>query len=263
MSKYVNKFKRSARVAKKKDIIIYLVLRIIVVLIFLRCLYLGYFENAILSLITLFLLFMPLFIQKRFKITIPGILEIMIYIFIFSSTILGEVYQFYVYFPYFDMIIHAINGFLCASLGFYIAEILNHHDKGFKLAPLYMAIFAFCFSITLGVIWEFCEFSLDKKFNTDHQKDTLITSFSSTLLDESKNSKPVIIKDIYETIILNDDDDILATIKGGYIDIGLKDTMDDLKVTFLGAGVYAYICYYYLKKRDKKNLTSNFIIENN
>lgn len=263
MNKYINKFKRSARAAKKKDVIIYTILRLIIFIISFRCLFLGYFESAILALITLLFLFMPLFVQKRFKITIPNALEIMIYIFIFSSTILGEVYHFYIYFPYFDTIIHTINGFICASLGFYIAEILNHHDKGFKLSPLYMAIFSFCFSITLSVTWEFCEYGLDKKFNSDHQKDTLVTSFSSTLLDASKNSKPVVIEDIYETIILNDDDDVLANIKGGYIDIGLKDTMDDLKVTFLGAGLYVCLCYYYLKKHNKKNLASNFIIEDN
>ena len=101
------------------------------------------------------LLFAPLFIQNKFAITLPSGLEITIYFFIFAAEILGEINNFYGIIPYWDTILHTINGFLAAAVGFSLIDLLNKNSKNVNLSPFYLCLVAFCFSMTIGVLWEF------------------------------------------------------------------------------------------------------------
>lgn len=260
MSKLVKEIKKTYKNTKKSSLAVYLGVRLLVIVCMIRQLMLGHYDSALLCVLSLVLLILPIAIQKKFKITLPNVLEAIIYIFIFSAEILGEVYNFYAHFPNWDMILHTLNGFLCAAIGLSLIDLLNTHVKSFKLSPLYVAIVSFCFSMTIGVLWEFGEYSLDKIIKTDAQKDTLLDSISSVDLDGSKNNKAVIIKDIDKTVLLNHDDEVLIVIDGGYLDIGLTDTMEDLFVNFIGASVYSILGYFYIKYRNKNNLASKFII---
>ena len=81
-------------------------------------------------------------------------------------------------------------------------DILNRSTKFHKmLTPVFVALVAFCFSMTIGVLWEFIEYGMDKTFNTDMQKDRVISTVSSTLLNESGENKEKVIKDIEKTMI--------------------------------------------------------------
>ena len=46
---------------------------------------------------------------------------------------------------------------------------------------------------------------------------------------------------------------------GGYLDIGILDTMKDLFVNFIGAVVFSFIGYFYVKSRGKGKFASRFI----
>ena len=46
---------------------------------------------------------------------------------------------------------------------------------------------------------------------------------------------------------------------GGYLDIGLLDTMKDLFVNFIGAVVFSIIGFFYVKKRGKGAFTRQFL----
>ena len=96
-------------------------------------------------------------------------------------------------------------------------------------------------------MWEFGEYYTDKYLNWDGQKDTILTKISSIKLDASKNSKPVVIKDISKTTLYNKEEQELAIIKGGYLDIGLNDTMLDLMIAFLGSSMYVAFIIMFLK----------------
>ena len=209
---------------------------------------------------SLFLLILPIIIQRRFKITLPNTLEVIIYIFIFAAEILGEIYNFYGNIPNWDLMLHTLNGFLCAAIGLSLIDLLNNNSKSIKLSPAYVALASFCFSMTIGVCWEFVEYANDKTTLVDMQKDEIITSITSVEFDPNKSNKAKKIKDINNTVLYNSNNEEIMTIEGGYLDIGLNDTMEDLFVNFIGATVYSILGYFYIKNRRKYTLASKFLI---
>lgn len=244
---------------KRSSLLVYLVLRLLVILCMILQLIHGDIANAFLCLLSLILLLLPIIIQNKFEITLPNTLEIIIYLFIFSAEILGEINNFYHLIPYWDMILHTINGFLATAVGFSLIDLLNKNSKKFNLSPVYLCLVAFCFSMTIGVLWEFFEYAADKTILLDMQKDEIVTKISTVTLDETKRNKTVIIKDIDQTILYDKDGNAIATIEGGYLDIGINDTMKDLFVNFIGAVVFCIFGYFYLVEGKKKHFIQNFV----
>ncbi len=243
----------------RTSLIVYLILRALVILCMILQIIRGDINNALLCLLSLILLILPLFIQNKFQITLPNALEISIYLFIFSAEILGEINNFYERIPYWDTILHTINGFLATAVGFSLIDLLNKNSKKFNLSPIYLCLVAFCFSMTIGVMWEFFEYSMDKVFLTDMQKDEQITTISTVTLDPNQNNNPLIIKDIDHTILYDKSGNQLATINNGYLDIGNNDTMKDLFVNFLGAIIFCFFGYFYLKDKKQGQVITNFV----
>ena len=242
----------------KKVAIFYTILRLLVILCLIRELFIGNYHNVFLCVLTLILFVIPFFIADKFKITIPGLLEIIILLFIFSAEILGEIQNFYNIIPNWDTILHTLNGFLAAAIGFSLIDILNRTDKiHIKLSPVFVALVSFCFAMTVGVVWEFFEYAADSILNTDMQKDTIVTKISSVNLTNANAFDPGIIKDINKTVIYANDNPV--TINDGYLDIGLIDTMEDLIVNFIGAIFFSTLGYFYIKKRDKYKGIEHFI----
>lgn len=102
----------------------------------------------------------------------------------------GEISEFYLLFPFWDTVLHTINGFLAAAIGFSLVDLLNRSEKAvFSLSPLFMAIVAFCFSMTIGVVWEFFEFGMDQIGGLDMQKDTVIHTIRSVTLDPAEGRR--------------------------------------------------------------------------
>ena len=260
MSKIVDELKKEYKETKKSSLLVYFILRFLVILCLIRQIILEHLDSALLCILSLFLLILPVIIQRKFKITLPNTLEAIIYIFIFSAEILGEIYNFYGNIPNWDLMLHTLNGFLCAAIGLSLIDLLNKNSKSIHLSPLYVAIASFCFSMTIGVCWEFFEYGADKILNTDMQKDELITSISSVEFDPFQENKAKMIKGISKTILYDKNNEELITIEDGYLDIGLNDTMEDLWVNFIGASIYSILGYFYIKNRDKYSLASKFII---
>ena len=253
--KHINKDLKEHISQNKKVFTIYVVLRISVILVMIAQFFNGNYENVFMCLLTLFLFTIPSFVEEKFRIDIPDTLEIIILLFIYSAEILGEIQAFYIKFPYWDTMLHTINGFLAAAIGFSMVDLLNRHEKfTFKLSPLFMAIVGFCFSMTIGVLWEFFELGMDIIFNTDMQKDTVISSISTVMLNPNGLNVPIKIKDITSVIINGQELGL-----NGYLDIGLYDTMKDLFVNFIGAVVFSVIGYFYVKKRGNGNVAKKFI----
>lgn len=248
---------------KKSTLIVYLVLRFLVIISMVLQIIHGNFANVFLCLLTLILLTIPYFINKTFKIALPNALEIIIFLFIFSAEILGEIQNFYGIFKHFDTILHTINGFLCAAIGFSLIDILNQNERfHMKMSPIFVALVAFCFSMTIGVLWEFIEFSADNFFGTDMQKDTIVQSLSSVKLNKEGKNIPVKLNSIDHTAIFYYDESnnvVEYNIPDGYLDLGLKDTMKDLLVNFIGAIVFSIIGLLYIKNRDGYKFAEHFI----
>ena len=171
MGKFVNKMRKKYEETNKKSISVYLILRLLVVISMVFQILMGNFQNVFMCILALLLFTIPTVISEKFKIGLPSLLETIIYLFIFSATILGEINNFYGIIPFWDTILHTLNGFLCAGIGFSLVDLLNQNSKKISLSPLYVVIVAFCFSMTIGVLWEFCEFTADSVLKTDMQKD--------------------------------------------------------------------------------------------
>ena len=136
-----------------------------------------------------------------------------------------------------DTVLHTLNGFLMAAIGFALVDILNRNKKiSFQLSPAFLAVVAFCFSMTIGVIWEFFEFGMDQIFHLDMQKDTIVNTIYSVMLDPAGGNHVVGVTGIRDVAVNGE-----ALGLGGYLDIGLLDTMEDLLVNFIGATVFSII----------------------
>lgn len=258
MSKFSKRMREKYKKSNKKSIAIYFILRIFVIISMIAQIVLGNFGNAVMCVIVLILFTVPTFIEDKLKIEFPSALEGLVYIFIFSSSILGTVNDFYRLIPIWDTILHTLNGFICAGIGFSLVDILNNNSSRFKLSPLYVAIVAFCFSMTIGVLWEFYEFSSDYLRRTDMQRDRIVKCISSIELNEGGKSIPVKVDNIEKTEIYSKDGKI-TTIEGGYLDIGIRDTMKDLLVNLIGAIIFSVIGFLYVSNRDKYKFVGNFI----
>lgn len=249
---YFHEIGQTLKKESKSTVIVYFVLRILVILCMVLQIIGGDLNNAFLCLLTLILFLLPFFIEKKFSIDIPETLEIIILSFIFSAEILGEINNFYNIIPFWDTILHTMNGFLCAAIGFALVELLNNNSNNFKLSPLYLVIVAFCFSMTIGVVWEFFEFGADNFVRTsDMQKDRYITKISSVLLNDNKENKTLHADDIAYTILYDENNQEIIRIEEGYLDIGLIDTMKDLVMNFIGAFIFCVIGYLSIKSENK------------
>ena len=241
----------------RRTFLVYSVLRILVIGMMILQFFNQNYQNFFLCILTLLLMIMPSVVQATFKVEFPSLLEIIILLFIFAAEILGEISAFYLKCPHWDTILHTINGFLCAAIGFSMVEIMNGNKKlKFELSPLFMAIVAFCFSMTIGVLWEFFEFGMDMIYHLDMQKDTIIHSISSVTLDSLKSNTPVVVSNIQDVIVNGE-----ALGLGGYLDIGLLDTMYDLLVNFIGAFVFSVFGYGYVKYKDTHSFVNGMIPE--
>ena len=103
------------------------------------------------------------------------------------------------------------------------------------------------------------EYSVDKLLLKDMQKDTIVKTISSVTLDEKKENNPIVVDDIEKTIIYTKDKEVV--IEGGYLDLGINDTMKDLFVNFLGAITYSLIGFLYIKNRDKYRFAEEFMLK--
>lgn len=239
----------------KSSFIVYMVLRALVILCMVLQIFNRNYENVFLCVLTLILLVVPSMIQLNLKIELPTTLEIIILLFIFSAEILGEIQEYYIKIPNWDTILHTLNGFLMAAIGFSLVDILNREERmKFQLSPVFMSIVAFCFSMTVGVIWEFFEYGMDVFFGLDMQKDTIIHTVNSVMLDPAGGNVPTAIHNINDVIINGQSLGL-----GGYLDIGLHDTMKDLLVNFAGAVIFSIIGYFYIKRKGKGKVAGRFI----
>ena len=240
----------------RSSFIVFYTLRILVLVALVRQIMLHNYEGAFFCVLTIVLLYIPSWLQVKLHIELPPPLEITILCFIFAAEILGEVNAFYVNVPNWDTMLHTLNGFLAAAVGFSMVLLLNDDERlTFDLSPFFLALVAFCFSMTIGVLWEFFEFGMDYFFHTDMQKDTVINSSYTVALDPTRTNKVVAVKGIQDVVINGESLGL-----GGYLDIGIIDTMKDLFVNFIGAVVFSVTGFFYARsKGEKRTAAQSFV----
>lgn len=244
----------------KTTLTVYVVLRALIIFVMVRALLRREYQSMALCGLSLFLMILPSIVSRKLKVVLPSTLEIIILLFIFAAEILGEINSFYMRVPHWDTMLHTINGFLCAAIGFCLVDMMNREERfSFKLSPLYLAIVSFCFSMTVGVLWEFFEFGADQLMGVDMQKDAVIHAIDSVMLDPTRTNTVIHVRDIVETIVVHSDGTQEALNIGGYLDVGIIDTMKDLFVNFIGAVVFSFIGFFYVKHKGKGKVANRFI----
>ena len=259
---YVKKLLDSYRYGNKKTFAVLMILNLMVLLTAIRCIFTQNYESLATCVLVLILFLVPAFLEDKMDLTIPPLFQAIIFTFIFAAEILGEVDNYYVKIPGWDTMLHTINGFLFAAVGFSLIYLLNRGSKDFNVSPFYMAVVAFCFSMTIGVLWEFFECSMDRWFNMDMQKDVLLTAINSVSLDPENSGEVIHVKDIVETVITTSSGET-TTIADGYLDVGIYDTMKDLMVNLLGAVVFSTIGYISLKHEKRSKVADSLMIRPN
>ena len=232
---------------------VYMILRTLVIIVLIRQIFTQNYENIFVCVLTLLLFIVPSLVQLTFKVELPIFLEILILVFIYAAEILGEIDNYYFSIPYWDTILHTINGFVCAAIGFSLVGLLNKKEKiKFFVSPVFFAIVSFTFSMTIGVMWEFFEYSMDRFFGMDTQKDTLIQEIHSAGVEDQL---PAFSIDEIQKVTINGE----VISDKGYVDIGLIDTMSDLFVNFVGATVFSIFSYFYSKNSKQFAFIQFFI----
>ena len=247
----------------KSKSVINIILTIVVALIMVRRIFIGDFYEAFLCGLTLVLFAIPQFLSKKLHVSLPMTLEVIILLFIFASSICGELGSFYTKIWWWDTMLHTLNGFLMAAIGFAMIDILNSSPKfHFNMSPVFVAFVVFCFSMTIGVLWEFFEFGMDYFTYTDMQNDRIVTVVSSVDFNPDGLNRQVVLDGITSTTI-HMGDGSAHIIEGGYLDIGIIDTMKDLFVNLIGAVVFSIIGVFYIIGRNKGTFAKKFIPQYN
>lgn len=233
----------------------YMLLRIIVTAVLIISIIRGRYEYINTCLVTLILLMLPAFLERRLNADFPTYFEVFVLLFVFCGQMLGEICAFYVRIPWWDTMLHGISGFLLSAFGFSIIDILHKdQDLKFKLHPFYMAFNSFSFMMVIAVLWEFFEFAMDFFFDRDMQKDTIITKFQSVSLDPTNSNIPIVVDNI-KTVTINGE----PLPFDGYLDIGLYDTMKDLAIATLGGIIFCIFAYAYIKTKGHNKIVTLFI----
>ena len=240
---------------KPAVVAVYWILRLIVIGVMVMTIIHKNYESTFVCVLVLILFMLPRFVERNFRIELPSALEIIILIFIFAAEILGELKSYFITYPHWDSMLHTTTGCISAAFGFAMVDLLNRNKpQHFKLSPVFLALVAFCFSMTVGVLWEFFEFSMDYLFHMDMQKDTIVSSITSVMLDPTNRNIPITIDNITSVAVNGQDLGF-----NGYLDIGLYDTMEDLFVNFIGALTFSVFGYFYIKHRGKGRIAKAFI----
>lgn len=184
------------------------------------------FNQVFMCLMSILMLNIPLLLERKFKLYIPGYITIVTYCLIFFHFVLGEVYRAYDSVKIFDKVLHTTSGVIISLLSFSIISILNNMQRTkIKLSPFFVVLFTFCFTMTSEYLWELIEYASDTLFGTNMQRwqDSLVLAEGSTMPSATAPG----------TFVIN-----------GPRGNGLVDTMGDMFVNILGClgvCIYAYI----------------------
>ncbi len=160
---------------------------------------------------------LPGFLERKLSIDVPDYMELLYFIFLYCAIYLGEVHSFYYLIPNWDTVLHAFSGAMLGALGYSVVSIFNEAESvKMKLNPIFVALFALCFAVTIGTFWEIYEYLGDGLFGMNMQK----------------------FRDVGGNLLIGRD--------------ALRDTMDDIIVDTSSAGAVVLGGYFVAKIRENR-----------
>lgn len=146
----------------------------------------GQWLTAFLVVTIMVITLAPIVLGPRLPVNIPSEFQLLAIVFVFASLFLGEVRSFYERFWWWDIALHAGSGLLLGLLGFLLVYALNENERvDLHMRPRFVALFAFCFAVATGALWEIFEFKMDQVFGMNMQKPMLgdISGLTDTMWD--------------------------------------------------------------------------------
>ena len=208
--------------------------------------YLNNFEFVCLSLTSAFFVFFPWCVQRWLHLEFTPGMKVMIFILAVLAASAGHVYKFYHLIPMYDKILHCYFGFIFAPFGFIIPLIADRSSEK-KTHTAMCVLMAFTSVVTISVLWELIEFGVDTIFHMDLQRDYVLHRMTSYDLHGASEGTMYHVENITKTVIYTADGQAVEH-AGGYLDIGLFDSMLDLLVAVIGSGLFSLL---YLIKNGK------------
>lgn len=170
----------------------------------------GRYITIILQALCLIVLsFIPAFINRVWKLSLPIGIEIFFLGYCSCGLLLGEIAGFFTKVWWWDSVLHTISGSFIACIGFIIISIFNEKDGvPMRISPGFLILFVFCLSLSCGLIWEVFEWIFDAITGSNMQR------YSDNVSRE------------------------------GFIGrAALRDTMKDLILDTVGAGIICVLSY--------------------
>ena len=169
-------------------------------------------------LLGIIVMFLPSAFEKRLRIAIPGPMYIVFIVFLYAAIYLGEIRNFYYRIPHWDLILHGLSGLMLGALSFSVITLLNDAQKvRISLSPAFVAVFAFCFALAMGVVWEFYEFTIDGLLGLNMQKFALENGQSLIGRAALTNTMNDLIVDAFGAIVMSVVGYISVKYKKGWI----------------------------------------------
>lgn len=237
----------------KPTLILRCVLTAIVIVLFVLCLVIKNTKHAAYCVLTLVIFIIPPLLSFIGKFHIPRFLEISILLYTFTAEIFGELFNLYIDFPPFDSILHFLSGLIFLFFGVGLINVfMKEKNYIFTLKPMLVVLFGICLTLSIGVLWEFFEYSGDHLFGLDMQRDKVVNSFNTVNLDETKTNTPVRVEDIRDVKLVHSNGEEESLGLGGYLDLGVYDTMKDLFFALISSLFNSIFLYIYLKSKGKR-----------
>lgn len=156
-------------------------------------------------------------ILNKMEIDVPDFVYIFFIFFCLAHFFCGEILGFFVRFKWWDSVLHTFSGMMLALLSFSLINLLNKHDGNFKLNLGFACLFAFSLALAIGVVWEIIEFAADSWFGSNMQR-----AYVSTY---EGRGEPFVGQR------------------------ALLDTMKDLILDSIGAGIVCVTCAIFARKK--------------
>lgn len=137
---------------------------------------------AFVALITLLLSMAPLFMARRANLFIPPSFIAAIVVFVGGTLVLGEVFDFYNRFWWWDLVMHGGSAIGFGLIGFVLVFMMFQGDR-YAAPPFAVAFFAFCFALAIGAVWEIFEFGMDQIFGLNMQKSGLMDTMWDMIMN--------------------------------------------------------------------------------
>jgi len=151
-------------------------------LAFLGGLLAGRYTLAFVAAATFGASLVPFLVASRLHIRVPNSFMAAIVAFIFATLFLGEANNFYERYWWWDVMLHAGSAMGFGLIGFIAMFMLFQGDR-YVAPPLAIGLFAFCFAVTIGALWEIFEYAMDVNFGLNMQKNGLQDTMWDLVLD--------------------------------------------------------------------------------